>query len=144
MLELDMAYGGFKNLTRRATSDKILRDKAFNIVKNPKYDGYQRDIALLVYDFFDKKTAGGAVKNEIMQDKELAKELHKPIIRKFKKRKIYSSLIYNMWEADLADMQFISIFNKGFRFYYALLIFSKIPMKDKKNPVQLLMFFKNF
>ena len=70
MLELDMAYGGFKNLTRRATSDKILRDKAFNIVKNPKYDGYQRDIALLVYDFFDKKTAGGAVKNEIMQNKD--------------------------------------------------------------------------
>ena len=65
-----MAYGSFKDLTRRTASDKTLRDKAFNIVKNPKYDGYQRGIALMVYNSFDKKTAGGAVKNEIMQNKD--------------------------------------------------------------------------
>ena len=65
-----MAYGSFKDLTRRTASDKTLRDKAFNIVKNPKYDGYQRGIASMVYDSFDKKTAGGAVKNEIMQNKD--------------------------------------------------------------------------
>ena len=51
----DMAYGDFKNLTRRTAFDKILRDKAFNIAKNPKYDGYQHGIASMVYKFFDKK-----------------------------------------------------------------------------------------
>ena len=50
-----MVYGDFKNLTRRTASDKILRDKAFNITKNPKYDVYQRGLASMVYKFFDKK-----------------------------------------------------------------------------------------
>ena len=53
----DMAYGAFKDLKRRKLSDKVLRHKAFNIVKNPKYDGYQRDIPSMVYTFFDKKSA---------------------------------------------------------------------------------------
>ena len=51
----DMAYGDFKDLTRRIASDKVLRDKAFNIAKNPKYDGYQRGITSIVYKYFDKK-----------------------------------------------------------------------------------------
>ena len=51
----DMAYGDFKDLKRRTASDKILTDKAFNVAKNPKYDGYQRGIASMVYTFFDKK-----------------------------------------------------------------------------------------
>ena len=51
----DMVYGDFKDLKRRTASDKILRDKAFNIAKNPKYDGYQRGLASMVYKFFDKK-----------------------------------------------------------------------------------------
>ena len=55
-----MAYEGFKDLTRRIASDKLLRDKAFNIAKNPKSDGYQRGLASMVYNIFDKKTAGGA------------------------------------------------------------------------------------
>ena len=58
-----MAYGDFKNLVKRRASDKILRDKAFNIAKNPKYDGYQRGLASMVYNFFDKKTSGGAIKS---------------------------------------------------------------------------------
>ena len=53
----DMACGNFKDLTRRSASDKILCDKAFNIAKNPKYDGYQRGLASMVYKFFDKKTS---------------------------------------------------------------------------------------
>ena len=57
----NMAYGDFKDLARRTASDKILRDKAFNIVKNPKYDGYQRELASIVYKFFDKQSAGGGV-----------------------------------------------------------------------------------
>ena len=70
--------------------------KEFNIDKNPKYDGYQRGLASMAYKFFDKKTAGGAVKNEIVQYKKLAVELHKPIIRKFEKRKVHSSFIDNI------------------------------------------------
>ena len=57
----DLAYGGFKDLTRRTASDEILRDKAFSIFKNPKHDGYQRDLATMVYRFFDKETSGGAI-----------------------------------------------------------------------------------
>ena len=53
-----MVYGDFKDLTRRTASDKILCNKAFNIAKNPKYDGYQRGLASMVYKFFDKKTSG--------------------------------------------------------------------------------------
>ena len=100
----DMAYGDFKNLTRRTASDKILHDKAFNIAKNTKYCGYQRRLASMVYKFFDKKTSGGASKNEFMSNKELAEELHKLIIRKFKKPKVYSPFIVNIYGADLASM----------------------------------------
>ena len=55
-LQHDMAHGDFKDLTRRTASDKILCDKAFNIAKNPKYDGYQRGLASVIYTLFDKKS----------------------------------------------------------------------------------------
>ena len=64
------------------------------------------------------KTSGGGIKNENMSDQQLAKELHKSIIRKFQKRKVQSPFIDKIWDADLADMQLISKFNDGFRFYY--------------------------
>ena len=57
----DMAYGDFKYLARRTASDKVLRDKAFNIAKNLRYDGYQRGLASMVYKFFDKKLKGSGV-----------------------------------------------------------------------------------
>ena len=84
-----MAYGDFKDLARRTASDKVLRDKAFNIAKNPQYDGYQRGLASMVYKFFDKKfasladksTAGSGVNK--LQNEQLPEELHKPIIRNF-------------------------------------------------------------
>ena len=79
----DMAYGDFKDLARRTTSDKILRDKAFNIAKNPKYDGYQRGLASTVYKFFDKRSKGSGVNIPLEFNVQLAEELHKPIIRKF-------------------------------------------------------------
>ena len=66
-----MAHWDFKGLNRRTASDKLLRDKAFNVVKNPKYDKYQGGLASMVYQFFNKKTSGGAVKKEIMQKEEL-------------------------------------------------------------------------
>ena len=84
-----MDYGDFKDLTGRTASDKLLRDKAYNIAKNPKPDEYQRALASMVYKFFDKKTYRGAIKNEIISDKKLAEELHKPIITKLKKQKVY-------------------------------------------------------
>ena len=76
----DMAYGDFNDLKRRTASDKILRDKAFNIAKNPKYDGYQRGFASMVYNFFDKKSTGGGVNIPLEFNEQFAKELHKPII----------------------------------------------------------------
>ena len=59
----DMAYGDFKDLTRKTAADKVLRDKAFNIAKDPKYDGCQGGMASMVYTFFDKKTAGSGIKS---------------------------------------------------------------------------------
>ena len=100
-----------------------MREIAFNIANNPKYDGYQRGLASMVYKFFDKKSSGSGANNEIKQNMQLADELHEPIIRNFKKRTVYSRFSDNIWGADLADMQLLSKFNKGFRFYYVLLIF---------------------
>ena len=134
----DMAYGDFKDLKRRTASDKVLRDKAFNIAKNPKYDGYQRGLASIVYTFFNKKSTGSGVNIPLEFNEQLAKELRKPIIRKFKKRNVYPEFRDNIWGADLADMQVISNLNKGFRFLICVIdIFSKytwvVPLKDKKG-----------
>ena len=90
-----MAYGDFKDLARRTALDKILRGTAFNITKYPKYDGYRRSISetfcfVGLYIFFlIKKTSVSGVKS--MSNEQLAEELLKPIITKFKKRRVYSS-----------------------------------------------------
>ena len=78
-----MTYGDFKDLKRRTAFDNILRDKAFNIAKNPRSDGYQRGLTSMAYMFFDKKSTGGGVNIPLEFNDILAKELHKPIIRKF-------------------------------------------------------------
>ena len=87
-----MAYGDFKDLKRRRAFDQILRDKALNIAKNPKYDGYQRGLASTVYKCFDKKSAPipyksvlgyGIANDDIKQNLQLAKKLHERIVRKF-------------------------------------------------------------
>ena len=64
-----MAYGDFKDLNRGTFADKVLRDKAFNIAKDPKCDGYQRCLASMVYNFFDKNTSGSGFKNENISHK---------------------------------------------------------------------------
>ena len=128
-----MVYGDFKDITRRTASDKILHDKEFNIAKNPKYDGYQRGLASMVTNFSIKGIPGSSIKNENISNKELAGELNKPIFRKFEKRKLHSTFIYDIWGYaiwdaiwDVADMQLISKFNKGIRFLlYINDIFSK-------------------
>ena len=67
----------------------------------------------MTYNFFDKKASGSSVNNKTKQNQQLAEELHKPLTRKFKKRRAYSSFKDNIWGTDLADMQLISEFNKG-------------------------------
>ena len=86
-----MVYGVFKDLSKITASNKVLKNKPFNIVKNIKYDRYERGLASMAYKFFDKKFTGSGIKNKITQNQQLAVELHKPIIRKFKLRKLYSS-----------------------------------------------------
>ena len=79
----DMTYVEFEDFKRRTASDKILRDKAFNIAKNPKYDGYQSGLVSMVYKYFDKKSTGSGINIPLEFNEQLPKELHKPIIRKF-------------------------------------------------------------
>ena len=86
----DMAYGKTKDLVKRTQSDKVLKDKAFKIANDPNYDGYQRGLPSMVYKFFNKKSSGSGIANE--SNYQLANEPHKPIIRKFKKREVYSFL----------------------------------------------------
>ena len=142
----DMAYGDFRDLAKRTSADEVFKNKAFNIAKNPKYDEFQRGLASMVYKVFDEKTKGSgfttlsnksAIKST-PQNEQLADELYKPIIRKFKKRKVYSAFKDNIWAADLADMQLISKFNKGFRFLLCVIdIYSKyawvVLLKDKNG-----------
>ena len=110
-----MVYGDFKDFGKRSFADNVLRDKAFKIASDQKYDGYQRGLASMVYKFFHKKSQGSGVANN-NENTQLAEELHKPIIRKFEKRKLYSSFRDNIWGVDLADMQVLSKYNKGYRF----------------------------
>ena len=132
-----MVHGNFKHLPKRTAADKVLRNKAFKITSDQKYDGYQRGLASMVYKFFDKKSQENGLANN-NENLKLANELHRPIIKTFNKRKVYSSFKDNIWGADLADMQLLSKFNKRFRFLLCVIdIFSKyawvIPLKDKKG-----------
>ena len=139
-----MAYGKPKDLIKRTQSDKVLKNKAFKIATNPKYDGYQRGLSSMLYKFFDKKSAlldkfkGSGVINE--PNYQLENELHQPIIRKFKKRKLYSYFKDNILGVDLADMQSLSKYNKGIKYLLcAIDLFSKYawvnPKKIKKELV---------
>ena len=76
----DMAYGKSNVLVKRTQSDQVLKDKAFKMASDPKYDGYQRGLASMVYKFFDKKSKGSGITNE--SNYQLANELHKPIEKK--------------------------------------------------------------
>ena len=138
----DAAYSNSKDLTKRTVADKTLKNRALNIAKDKKYDGYQRGLASMVYKFFDKKTVGSGAKHVntkiTPQNRQLAEELHKPIITKFEKRKVHAAFKDNIWGVDLADMQLLSKYNKGIRFLLCVIdIFSKyawvVPLKDKKG-----------
>ena len=92
----DAAYFDSKDLAKRTQSDKVLKDESFVITNNPKYDGYQRGLASMVYNFFVKKSKGTGIKNDIGENKQLANKFHKSIIRKFRKSKVYSSFRDNI------------------------------------------------
>ena len=130
----NMAYGKSEDLIKRTQSDKVLRDKAFKTASDPKYDGYQRRLASIVYKFFNKKSSGSGITEPNYQ---LEDEIHKLIIRKFFK-KVYSSFTDNIWGVDLADMQSLRKYNKGIKYLLcAIDLFRKyawvIPVKDKKG-----------
>ena len=132
----DMAYGKSKYLIKRTQSDKVLGDKAFKVVSGPKYDGYQRGLASMASKCFDKTSSGSGVATG--PNYQLANELHKQIIRNFKRRKVYSSFRDNIWGVDLADMQSLSKYNKRIKYLFcAIDLFSKyawvVPLKDKRR-----------
>ena len=117
----DSAYADSKDLMNRIQADKVLRDKAYDTTSNPSYNGYQRGLASMVYKFFDKKSAGSGVENL-----KLADELHKSVIKRFERRKVYSSFSDNIWGAGLADMQLLSKFNKGIKYLLLIVFLSMI------------------
>ena len=103
----DSAYADHKDLINRTKSDKVLRDRAYNIASNPEYDGYQRGLAIMVHIFFDKKSMGSGFVEDTAKPSSLegsssilADELHKPVIKKFNKRKVYSQFKDNIWGVE--------------------------------------------
>ena len=139
----NMASNKFKDLEKVTQSDIVLKNRALRIASNLKYNGCERGLASMLYKFFDKKSKGSGLKEnqgDFLQHSQLANKLHKSIIRKFKKRKVYSSFKGNIWGVDLADMQLISKYNKGIRYLLCVIdLFSKyvwvVPVKDKKGVI---------
>ena len=145
----DMAYGKSKDLAKRTQSDKVsrnkaftqsdkvLRDKAFKSASDPKYDDYQRGLASMVYEFLDKKSSGNGV-SAIEPNYQLANELYRQIIRKFKKRKVFWSFRDNIWGVNIADIQSLRKYNKGIKYLLcAIDLFVKyawvLSLKDKRG-----------
>ena len=129
----DSAYAKYKDRLNRKKSDVILKNKALKIAMNPKINGYQRGLASMFYKFFNERTKGSSINN-----KKLAEELHKPIVKNFERRKVYSSFKDNIWGVDLADMSLNSKFTKGIKYLLCVIdLFSKyawvVPLKDKKG-----------
>ena len=127
------AYSDSKDMAKGTISDKIRKDRHFQIDMNRNYDGYQRALASMVYKFFDKKTGLRVSVNE-----HLAEELHKPVIKKFKRRKVYERFKGNIWAANLAERESLSSKNKKFKYLlYVINVFTKYawvkPLKDKKG-----------
>ena len=110
----DMSYNKYEDLKGRTQSDIVLKHKAFKIATNSKNDGFQRALASMVWKFFDKRSK--SLLGSGIENKQLADELHKPIVKKFKRIKVYSYFKGNIWCIDLADMQLIGKFNKGIKY----------------------------
>ena len=136
----DSAYAKYKDRLNRKQSDIVLKNKALKIATDPRVNGCQRGIAAMVYKIFNERTKGSGIKNKgnLHVNSQLAEELHKPIIKNFKRRKVYFSFKDNIWGVDLADMLLISKCNKGIRYLLCVIdLFSRyawvIPLKNKKG-----------
>ena len=140
----DSAYAKYKDKLNRKQYDIVLKNKALKIATDARVNGYQTGLASMVYKFFNEITKGSGINNKgnLLVHSQLAEELHKPIIKNFKRRKVYSSFKDNIRGVDLADMQLISKYNKGIRYLLCVIdLFSRyawvIPLKIKKEIVLL-------
>ena len=129
----NIVYGKSKDLTKRTKSDKFLRDQAFQIASDLKYDGSQKELASMVTSFLIKCL----VKVVLTLRLQISLLLNQ-IIRKFKKRKVNSSFRDNIWGVDVANMQSLNKYNKGIKYLlFAIDIFSKyvwvVSLKDKRR-----------
>ena len=136
----DSAYGKYKDRANTRQSDIALKNKALKTTTAPRVNGYQRGLASMVYKFFNKRTKRSGINNRgnLLVNSKLAEELYKPVIKKFKRRKVYSNFKNNIWGVDLADMQLISKHNKGIRYLLCVTnLLSRyawvIPLKNKKG-----------
>ena len=131
----------FKDLEKRTQSDIVLKNKALKIATNLKHNGFERELASIVYNIFGNRPNGSGLKENqenFLRNSQITEKLHTPIIRKFKKRKVFSSLKDNIWGVDFANMQLISKYNKGIRYLLCVIdLFSKyvwvVPLKDRKG-----------
>ena len=136
----DSAYAKYKDKLNRKQSDIVLKNKALKIATDPRVNGYQRGLASMIYKFFNERTKESGINNKenLIVNSQLAEELHKPIIKNFKRRKIYPRFKDNIWAVDLANMQLISRYNKGIRYLLCVIdLFGRyswvIPLKNKKG-----------
>ena len=136
----DSAYAKYKDRLNRKQSDVVLKNKALKIAMDPRVNGYQRGLASMVYKIFDERTKVSGINNKVnlLVNSQLAEELHKPIIKNFKRNKVYSSFKDHIWGVDLADMALISKFNKGMNYLLCVIdLFSRyswvITLKNKKG-----------
>ena len=129
----DAGYSNSKDLTKRTISDKTLKDRAYEFARNCNYDGYQRALTSMFYMFLKMETESGVIVNE-----ELTEELHKSVIKKLKKRKVYARFKDNIWAVDLAEMEWFSSKNKNVKYLLCFIDgFTKFawvkPLKDKEG-----------
>ena len=123
----DSAYAKYKDRLNRKQSDIVLKNKALKIATDPRVNGYQRGLASMVYKFFNERTKRSRINLQAnsLNNEILAEELHKPIIKNFQRRKVYSSFKDNIWDVDLADMQSRCVIDLFSRYAWV------IPLKNK-------------
>ena len=124
----DSDYAKYKDRLNRKQSDIVLKNKALKIATDPRINGYQRGLASMVYKIFNERTKGSGINLQAnsLNNEILVEELHKPIIKNFKRRKVYSSFKDNIWGVDLVDMQLISKYDKGIRYLLCVIyLFSR-------------------
>ena len=121
-----------------------MKETAYLISRNPKFNGYQRALAGMVYKFFDKKIGSGAIatsKAGVSVNEQLSEELHKPVTEKFKTTKVYTRLKDNIWSADLAEIVSLSFKNQNIK---NLLCLTNFFTKDAwVKPLKLIFFTKH-